>query len=263
MSFVPSQIEHRYGSNVFILNNPFLLTLLNRLCQEETTQPTINDSIEILYSQLLATAAGNELEREQVKTPTRMTQFHSDQFLSESIIKYDQKAVTVNLARAGTFPSHICYNTLNRLLKPSQVRQDHIWAARKTGENERVIGTDLGGTKIGGDVDKAVVFFPDPMGATGGTIDTVIDLYESAFTGKARRFVALHLIVTPEYLKRLGPRHPNLSIYALRVDRGLSPKHVLDSVPGTNWELERGLNDKQYIVPGAGGLGELLNNSFV
>ena len=26
---------------------------------------------------------------------------------------------------------------------------------------------------------------------------------------------------------------------------------------------EKGLNDHQYIVPGAGGLGELLNNSFV
>ena len=26
---------------------------------------------------------------------------------------------------------------------------------------------------------------------------------------------------------------------------------------------ERGLNDQQYIVPGAGGLGEVINNVFV
>ena len=33
--------------------------------------------------------------------------------------------------------------------------------------------------------------------------------------------------------------------------------------PGTLPEGERGLDDHQYIVPGAGGLGEVLNNSWV
>jgi hypothetical protein len=52
-------------------------------------------------------------------------------------------------------------------------------------------------------------------------------------------------------------------VYALRLDRGLSPAHVLDTVPGTLWDEERGLDDHCYIVPGGGGLGEVLNNSFV
>jgi uracil phosphoribosyltransferase len=34
-------------------------------------------------------------------------------------------------------------------------------------------------------------------------------------------------------------------------------------VPGTYPDEERGLNDVQYIVPGAGGMGELLTNSWV
>ena len=52
-------------------------------------------------------------------------------------------------------------------------------------------------------------------------------------------------------------------VYALRLDRGLSDDDVLQTVPGTYWDRERGLTDHQYIVPGGGGLGEVLNNSFV
>jgi hypothetical protein len=54
-----------------------------------------------------------------------------------------------------------------------------------------------------------------------------------------------------------------LIVYALRLDRGLSSDRALASVPGKYWDEERGLNDTQYIVPGAGGVGELLNNAWV
>jgi hypothetical protein len=43
----------------------------------------------------------------------------------------------------------------------------------------------------------------------------------------------------------------------------MSPPEVLRSVPGTYPDRERGLNEIQYIVPGAGGLGEVINNVFV
>ena len=52
----------------------------------------------------------------------------------------------------------------------------------------------------------------------------------------------------------------------LAVERGASivrVHDVLQTVPGTYWDRERGLTDHQYIVPGGGGLGEVLNNSFV
>jgi uracil phosphoribosyltransferase len=152
---------------------------------------------------------------------------------------------------------------LNELLNPDNVRQDHIWASRVTNATHQVTGTDLGGAKIGGDVDQAFVLFPDPMGATGGTIVSAVDLFKAKMGGKAAAYIALHLIITPEYVKRLKDTHPDVRIYALRLDRGLSSKEVLGTKPGTHWDKERGLNDMQYIVPGAGGLGELLNNSFV
>ena len=56
---------------------------------------------------------------------------------------------------------------------------------------------------------------------------------------------------------------PELHIFAIRLDRGLSGPEVLDSPPGTHSAQERGLTDNQYIVPGAGGVGEVLNNAWI
>ena len=38
---------------------------------------------------------------------------------------------------------------------------------------------------------------------------------------------------------------------------------VLATVPGSRWAEERGLTENHYIVPGGGGLGEVMNNSYV
>ena len=74
--------------------------------------------------------------------------------------------------------------------------------------------------------------------------------------------VALHLIITPEYLAKVTKACPDLHIFALRLDRGLSSADVLKEEPGKLWNQEKGLSPIQYIVPGAGGLGEILNNSY-
>ena len=81
--------------------------------------------------------------------------------------------------------------------------------------------------------------------------------------GTPRSMVAIHLIVTPEYLARMTAQFPDLYIVALRVDRGLSSTEVLDTTPGLRWLEEVGLTDQQYIVPGAGGVGELMNNAWI
>jgi len=70
-------------------------------------------------------------------------------------------------------------------------------------------------------------------------------------------------MITPEYIRNVLQAHPDVAVYALRLDRGLSSERALASKPGQYWDEERGLNDRQYIVPGAGGVGELLNNSWV
>ncbi|MBI2711769.1 MAG: uracil phosphoribosyltransferase [Bdellovibrio sp.] len=190
-----------------------------------------------------------------------MAALHSEGVFQGPIIDPKRPVVSVNLARAGTLPSHICYNALNYFMDPKTVRQDHISIARKVDNDERVTGSEISGHKIGGRIDNAIVLFPDPMGATGSSLVRALDLYKTH--GTAFKYISIHCIVTPEYIKRVTQEHPDLRIYAVRLDRGLSPKNVLDSIPGTHWDQEKGLNHKDYIVPGGGGFGEVMNNAFV
>lgn len=256
-------MKHHYGPQVHLLDSPFFNGVLAKLCASETRQPEINRLVELLYTHLIATAVEQEFRSEEVSRPTRMTEFHPDVKLKTRLIDSSQQAVVVNLARAGTWPSHICYDFLHHALPAENIRQDHIMAARVTDPQDSVLGTFFGGMKIGGDVKDRILIFPDPMGATGNTIVTSIDHYKNQVKGPARRYIALHLIVTPEYLKRVLTAHPDVVVYALRLDRGLSPRQVLETEPGQHWDQEKGLNDKDYIVPGGGGFGEIMNNSFV
>jgi uracil phosphoribosyltransferase len=257
------KIEHHYGSQVHILNNTYLNGLLAKLCAPETFQPEINHQVEILYSHLLTTVMNEQFPKELIQTQTRMTESHPDALLTSERIKPLQRVISVNIARAGTYPSHICFNALHYAIHHSVLRQDHIFAARATNRQNQVTGTEIGATKIGGDKQDSIVLFPDPMGATGNTLIAALDYYKNSVAGQARQMIALHLIVTPEYLKRVLTRHPDVTVYALRLDRGLSSEAVLRTPPGKLWDQERGLNDNDYIVPGGGGFGEIMNNSFV
>lgn len=257
------ELKHQYGAQVHIIDSPFLNGLLAQLCSPQCFQPEINRIVEVLYTHLISITVNNQFAIENFEQDTRMTSMHPGKTLKSTRIDSNQKAVTVNLARAGTYPSHICYSFLHYALPAANVRQDHIFAARVTNSKETVTGAEFGGMKIGGDVDGAHVIFPDPMGATGTTMVNAIEHYKQHIAGNATKYIALNLIVTPEYLKNLLKAHPDVVIYTLRLDRGLSPQAVLDAIPGQFWDQERGLNDKQYIVPGGGGFGEIMNNSFV
>lgn len=257
------EIQHHYGAQVHLVKNPFLSGLLARLCSPETFQPEINRLVELIYTDLISTVVNQEFELESFKAPTRMTEFHPHVNLQDTRVAASQKAVCVNLARAGTYPSHICYNFLHYALTPHNIRQDHIFAARMTDLDKHVTGAQLGGLKIGGGVKEAHVLIPDPMGATGNTIVSTIDYYKKNIEGPAKKYIAIHLIVTPEYLKKVLVAHPEVVVYALRLDRGLSDEAVLKSPLGLHWGQEKGLNDQDYIVPGGGGFGEIMNNSFV
>lgn len=135
--------------------------------------------------------------------------------------------------------------------------------ARVTDAEGRVTGSEIHGGKIGGAVDGSLLIIPDPMGATGGSVARAIDHYLAGFEGVPDRIVALHLIITPEYLRTLRDLHPEVRVYALRLDRGMSPDDVLRTTPGERWDEESGLDEHDYIVPGGGGFGELMNNSWV
>jgi uracil phosphoribosyltransferase len=259
----PPEIEHRYGPNVHLLDDPLAWTLLARLCARDTFQPDVGRLVRSLYERLAEIVAGAELPRVRVDVPTRMVASSPEAVYRGLAIAPHTKVVTVGIARAGTMPSQVVYDLLNEVLDPAGVRQDHLFMSRTTDAHGQVTGVSWHDAKIGRDVEDRVVLFPDPMGATGGSLVSALTHYKTKLDGVPGRCITMHLIVTPEYVKNVLAAHPDTVIYAIRLDRGLSPPAVLATVPGTLWDEERGLDEHQYIVPGAGGVGELLNNAWV
>lgn len=257
-----AELTHLYGDNFHILADSFLLSHMTRLCSPDTVQPAINSLVKDLYRYLVKAVLNGEFPRVEVAAPTRMKEHSPAGVWEGQVIDATTRVVTVNIARAGTLPSQVCFDFLNKTLEPSGVRQDHFIMARTTDEAGRVTGSNIGASKIGGPVDGAFVLFPDPMGATGGSLSHAIRIYKEQY-GSARRYICLNLIVTPDFLRRVHQDHPDVVVYAVRLDRGASPPHVLAAVPGQHWDLESGLTDKQYIVPGGGGFGEIMNNAYV
>lgn len=258
-----SELEHSYGENIHILKDPYLLSLMAKIGSPLTTQPLLTEYVKKAYHQLFVIVSNHLLPKKVIASSTRMIESHPEgQYVGEQISD-ETKIVCVDLARAGIIPSQLFYQEYNYLLNPQNIRQDHFYAARKTNDKNEVIGVDISGSKIGGDIDNAFVILPDPMGATGGTICHAIDHYKNFVDGHAKKFIAVHLVVTPEYIKRIQKEHSDVEVFAIRLDRGFSSTRALNSLPGKFPDEEYGLNKHQYIVPGAGGLGELLNNSYV
>jgi uracil phosphoribosyltransferase len=254
---------HAFGPNLRLHGNPYALSMLARLGSPDCTQPEVGRLATRLFEVLFRQVADEELAHGVSRVPTRMTAVHPAHAYEGVLIPRAQKVVVVDVARAGILGSQLFYERFNELLDPHGVRQDHMFVSRSTDEDGRVTGAAVAGAKIGGQVDDALLVIPDPMGATGGSLVEVLDHYARIGAGRPRRAVFVHLIVTPEYVRRVHAAYPDVRIHAVRLDRGFSTPEALDSLPGALPAQERGLDGHQYIVPGAGGLGEVLNNSWV
>ncbi len=258
---VLSEIDHDYGSRVHVLADVLALSLLSRIGHPDTRQPDINRLLDRCYGVLYSAVVNQLFPRKDAEVMTRMAESVEGAAYRGEIIDPAARAILVGVARAGTLPAYQGFALLNDLCYSPGVRVDHVYMQRRTDEDGRVVGIDLGGSKFGGDVDKAIVLLPDPMGATGSSISDAITLVKG-LSGTPTDIVCLHLIITPEFIARVTTDHPDVHIYALRVDRGLSTPEALASKPGS-CSGEAGINEIQYIVPGAGGLGEIINNSYV
>ncbi len=85
------------------------------------------------------------------------------------------------------------------------------------------------------DLKGAKVLILDPMLATGGTL---IKAIEEVLKGNPSEIVSLHVVCAPEGIERVGKRFPQHRMFTVSVD-------------------ER-LNDKGYIIPGLGDMGDRL-----
>lgn len=263
LPYCPNEIEHHYGDDVHIVSDPFALTQLAKLCSPDVGQPQFNRLIKILYQRLLISVINAEFPRREATFHSRMREHTRRGVYRGEVIDEETEVVTVDIARAGILPSHICYTYLNELMNPARVRQDHLIMSRVTNPQDEVVGAKVSGEKIGGPIDGRIVLFPDPMGATGSSLSTAVNFYKETFGGQPLRLITLNLIFTPEFVRRMRDDHPDVVLYSLRLDRGMSPEEVLATAPGERWDDESGLTDKHYIVPGGGGFGELMNNAWI
>ncbi|MFZ4577194.1 MAG: uracil phosphoribosyltransferase [Myxococcota bacterium] len=257
------ELRHAYGSNVHLMHDPLALTWLARLSHPSCVQPEVNRIISMLYRSLMREVINREFPRRVVRSETRMREYTEHGYYEGTVIDPSIEVTTVDIVRAGILPSMVCFEALTEILDPTRVRQDHILMSRLVNVDEQVTGAGIFGSKIAGPVAGRILLFPDPMGATGGSLVEAVQFYVNELDGPPKHIYALNLMVTPEFLRKVTSSFPGLvSVYAYRLDRGLSPADVLADMPGAQWDRERGLNDRQYIVPGAGGMGEIMNNAL-
>lgn len=256
-------LAHHYGRAVHLFDDPFLSTLLCAVGSPETGTDEVPGLVRTAYRRLLQEVLAREFPVRETRSPTRMTAIEPRAFVQGPQFCRETKLVICAVIRAGILPAQACYEAAIEVLPPENVRLDFLNMSRITDAQHHVTGVRLDGSKIGGPVADAVVLIPDPMGATGSTVCRAVDVYHELGGGPPRSITAAHLMVTPEAIQRVIGCHPAVRLYAGRLDRGLSSDRALASVPGTFPDEERGLNDVQYIVPGAGGMGELLTNSWV
>jgi uracil phosphoribosyltransferase len=256
------ELEHRYGPALHVLHEPFLLSLLARIGAPETRTADLPPLCRAAYARLTHAVLDACFPVEEARVATRMAATEPRGFYQGPRLSQTTRLVICAVIRAGLLPAQTCYETACQVLPGENVRLDYLNMSRETDAAGRVTGVRIDGSKIGGPIDDAVVLIPDPMGATGGTITRAVETYR-ALGGRPRAVVAMHLMVTPEAVRNVLGSCPEVTVYTGRLDRGLSPDEVLATPPGTHPERERGLNEVHYIVPGAGGMGELLTNSWV
>lgn len=257
------ELSHGYGPRLHVLDEPALLSVLARLGSPATSTAEVAHLVRAAYARLLHAVLDARFPTQQVEVPTRMVATEPRAIYRGHALCRRTRLVICAVVRAGILPAQTCYELACEMLPPENVRIDFLNLSRETDEQGRVIGVRMDGSKIGGDVDDAVVLVPDPMGATGGTVCRAVDVYRGFSLRPPRAIVAMHLMCTPEATQRVLETSPGTEIWCGRFDRGLSDDDVLRTAPGTHPARERGLNDVQYVVPGAGGLGELLTNSWV
>ena len=101
------EIEHKYGPNVHLLDDPVCWTQLARLCARETVQPEVGQLVRVLYQRLAQVVLAQEFPRERVAVPTRMVIKAPEAVYRGIALDHSTKCVTVGIARAGTMPSQI------------------------------------------------------------------------------------------------------------------------------------------------------------
>lgn len=250
------EISHFYGPNVHILSDAMTAMHMTRLSNCRTGQYEVRRLVRFLYERILLPVVVNTVfpvVNTGVYTPM-MDIVGKRALLTADVTNPTTMVAVATMLRAGDIPASACIDRLGEILHDHTIQQHFFGAGRVTDDEHHVVGTQVTYQKIGPLHDR-ILLIPDPMGATGGTVVETLDLYGSDQIKLTKTIVAMHLVIAPEYIRRVTAAYPQAQIFALRVDRGMSDPDVLVSVPGTFPDREFGLTPEGYVVPGVADIG--------
>ena len=197
------------------LNHPLIEHKLAILRNKETGTKEFRELVSEIAMFLCYEAMQDaNLEIKEIETPIQKTQV---KMLNED------KYAFVPILRAGT-------GMLERItIIIPNAKIGHIGMYR----NEETFKPTVYFFKVPKDIDKREVLILDPMLATGGSaIDAIELLKEKGVTN----IKFLCIIASPEGIKTVEDKHPDVQIYCSSIDRQL--------------------NEKAYILPGLGDAGD-------
>jgi len=201
---------------VHVTSHPLLLHKLSHLRKKETSSADFRRIINELSS-MLAYEVTRDLttDDQPIETPLEKTKAP---FLN-------QKITIVSILRAGEG------------LLPGFMQMLPIASVGRIGlyRDKFIHGTVEYYFKVPTDIEGRTVFLLDPLLATGTTACAAIERLKQYGVGPIR---LISLIAAPEGIHLLEKEHPDISVYAIAIDRELS--------------------EKGYILPGVGDAGDRL-----
>ncbi|MEL6906820.1 MAG: uracil phosphoribosyltransferase [Planctomycetota bacterium] len=259
---VAHELEHRYGERVHVLDCPWTNAALARVSAPDCTYTELVAAVRAATVRLVTEAIAAELPTEVRAQTTRMADSDPARGVWRGRVPSAAPSIVVlDVIRGGMLPAQAAFDHLALVHPLERLRLDHLSMERIAGDDGRVSRVELCGAKVGGSTAGSIVLVPDPMGATGSTVVRAFE-HLVEHHGRPAALVALPLIATPEFVTAVRDLDPCTRVWAGRLDRGASSAAALERLPGELPAEESGLDERDYILPGAGGLGELLNNSW-
>ena len=197
------------------LNHPLVEHKLSILRNKKTGTKEFREIVSELATMLCYEAMKDaELNEIEIETPIQKMTAH--------VINEDKYAF-VPILRAGT-------GMLDGIIKVvPNAKIGHIGMYR----DEETFVPNVYFFKVPKDIEKRDVIILDPMLATGGSGLDAIELLKEKGVKKLK---FLCIIASPEGIKAIEEKHPDVQIYCTSIDRKL--------------------NEKAYILPGLGDAGD-------
>lgn len=206
-------------SNIQKLEHPVVKSLIFKLRDKSTPPNLFRETLSVLAKILLLEALKHEeVVAERVESPLENTIY---QRLKE------EDFVIVAVLRAGLPMLEGCLELLPMAMSGFLgIKRD-----------ENTLESKVYYRRVP-EVEGKTVILVDPMVATSGSISLAID---SIKEGNPRKIKSLHVIASPERLKKLD-KYPDVEFFVGEIDRGLSSRGYI--IPGIGDAGDRAFNTK-------------------